>query len=351
MQNRQCGDVVGLTGQLDVRVTANHAGGRAWRVQQDALERFAIPPRLGVATVGGNQFGAQFQAFEVLPHSHQTLGFEVHRHHAGQSRLGFEDMASLAARRTAGVEHSLARRQIEQIGGQLRGFVLHADPAFGEAWQAAHVGGGFEDDAVAAVNAWCGGDAGVGQQAEVSIAAVMAAVDSQDHRRVRIVRRADGFPLLWPECLQGFLQPARVGGAHHRIAFQFGENRFAFALSVTQHGVEQGFGPRLFQLVGATDGFADGGMGRNAGVEQLVEADQQQRLDIGVSGLEWFLQQLGRQRRQTRLPASGAERQILGETAITVLDLVQLRRQRAVERSFSAQDSGECLGGGQTRVH
>jgi hypothetical protein len=36
----------------------------------------------------------------------------------------------------------LARRQVEQVGGQLRGFVLHADPAFGEARQAAHVGGG-----------------------------------------------------------------------------------------------------------------------------------------------------------------------------------------------------------------
>ncbi|MNP75406.1 hypothetical protein D3C76_1724630 [compost metagenome] len=92
-------------------------------------------------------------------------------------------------------------------------------------------------------------------------------------------------------------------------------------------------------------------MWRDAGVEQLVETDQQQCLDIGVGGLERFLQQLGRQCRQAWLPARGTERQVLGEAAITVLDLVQLRRQGTVERSFSAQDSGKCLGGGQTRIH
>ncbi|MOA06307.1 hypothetical protein D3C78_1259380 [compost metagenome] len=168
---------------------------------------------------------------------------------------------------------------------------------------------------------------------------------------MRIVRRANGFPLLWPERLQRFLQPARVSGAHHRIAFQLGENCFALALSITQHCVEQRLGPGLFQLVGATDGFTDGGMGRDAGIEQLIETDQQQCLDIGVGGFEWFLQQLGRQCRQARLPARGAKGQVLGEAAITVLDLVHLRRQRTVERGFSAQDSGKCLGGGQTRVH
>jgi hypothetical protein len=47
----------------------------------------------------------------------------------------------------------------------LRGFVLHADPAFGEARQAAHVGGGGQHDAVAAVLAGAGADARFGQQA------------------------------------------------------------------------------------------------------------------------------------------------------------------------------------------
>ena len=159
----------------------------------------------------------------------------------------------------------------------------------------------------------------------------MTTVDPQNHRRVRVVRRANGFPLLRPEGFQGFLQPARVSGAHHRVMFQFGQQRFAFTLGAAQHGVEQRFGPWLFQFVGAAHGFADGGVGRDAGVKQLVEADQQQRLDIGVRSLEWLLQQLGRQCRQTRLPTCGAKRQVLSETAVAVFNLVHLRRQRAVE--------------------
>ncbi|MCY1188287.1 hypothetical protein D9M73_293730 [compost metagenome] len=109
--------------------------------------------------------------------------------------------------------------------------------------------------------------------------------------------------------------------------FQLAQQGLAFPLRAAQYGIEQGLGPGLFQLVGATHGFADRGVGRDAGVEQLIETDQQQRFDIGVGSLERFLQQLGRQRRQARLPASGAKRQILGEAAITVFNLVQLRRQ------------------------
>lgn len=119
---------------------------------------------------------------------------------------------------------------------------------------------------------------------------MVAAVDPQDHRRVGIVGRADRFPLLWPERLERFLQPARVGGAYHGVALHAGEQGLAFALGATQHGVEQPFCPRLFQLVGAPDRLADGCVGRNAGIEQLIQADQQQCLHIGVGSLERLLQ-------------------------------------------------------------
>ena len=33
-------------------MAADHAGGRAWRVEQDALERLAVPPGRGVAAIG-----------------------------------------------------------------------------------------------------------------------------------------------------------------------------------------------------------------------------------------------------------------------------------------------------------
>ncbi len=89
--------------------------------------------------------------------------------------------------------------------------------------------------------------------------------------------------------LERLLQPARVGKANHRVAFELGEQRFAVTLGVAQHGIEQPFCPGLLQLLRAAHGFTNGGMRRNPGVEQLVQADQQQGLDIAVRCLEWLL--------------------------------------------------------------
>ncbi|MNJ48860.1 hypothetical protein D3C77_440660 [compost metagenome] len=308
-------------------MTANHTGGRARCIEQDALETLAVPPAGGVAGITGNQLGIQAQTVEVFPDPGQALGFEVDRDHGLQFRFGFEQVAGLAARRAAGVEHALAGREVEQVGSQLRGFVLNADPALIEPRQTAHIAGLGEEDAIDAVLAGTGLQSRFAQQFQVGITTVMTAVDPQDHRRMRIVGGADGFPLLGPEGLQRFLQPARVGGAHHGIAFEFGEDIVALALRAAQHGVEQGLGPGLFQLVGATHGFTQGGMGRNAGVEQLIQTYQQQRLDIGIGLLERLLQQALGQGRQPWLPACGAECQVLGQATVTQLDLVQLRRQ------------------------
>ncbi|MNO84600.1 hypothetical protein D3C76_759460 [compost metagenome] len=245
----------------------------------------------------------------------------------------------------------MAGGQFEQVGRQLRGLVLHAHPAFGEARQAAHITGLIQHDTVAAELAGAGADAGLCQQGQVGIAAVVAAVDPQDHRRVGVVGGADGFPLLWPEGFQRFLQPPRVGSAYHRVALHAGEQRFAFTLGAAQHGIEQGLGPRFFQLVGAANGLADGCVCRNARVEQLVQADQQQCLHIGIGGLERLLQQLRGQQVEARLPAGGAERQVLGQATVAFIDLVQLRRQRAVQRGLATEYSGKGTGGGEARVH
>ncbi|MNC72261.1 hypothetical protein D3C75_1232910 [compost metagenome] len=87
-----------------------------------------------------------------------------------------------------------------------------------------------------------------------------------------------------------------MGGANHRVVFKLGQQRFALTLGAAQYSVEQGLGPWFFQLVGAPHGFADGRVGRDSGVKQLIQPHQQQRLDIGIGGLERFLQQLTRQR-------------------------------------------------------
>ena len=107
-------------------------------------------------------------------------------------------MAGLAAGSAAGVQHALVRRQLEQVGGQLRGLILHADPAFGKAWQFADVTGLHEVDAVTTELAGGRFEADAVQLFQVGIAAVVAAVHPQGHRRVGVVRGADGLVLLRP---------------------------------------------------------------------------------------------------------------------------------------------------------
>ncbi|MNT82141.1 hypothetical protein D3C72_2218270 [compost metagenome] len=92
-------------------------------------------------------------------------------------------------------------------------------------------------------------------------------------------------------------------------------------------------------------------MRRDAGVEQLIQADQQQGFDIGVGLLERLLQQTLGQGREPWLPACGAERQVLGQATVTHFDLVQLRRQRAVQRSLAAEYCRQGAGGCQTWIH
>ncbi|MNH15266.1 hypothetical protein D3C79_748770 [compost metagenome] len=240
-------------------------------------------------------------------------------------------MAGLAARCTAGIEHPLARREVEQVGSQLRRFVLDADPALIEPRQTAHIAGLGEKDAIDAVLAGAGFKARCPQQFKVALTTVVTAIDPQDHRRVGIVRGANGFPLVRPEGLERLLQPPRMGCAHHWITLKLREDVGAFALRAAQYGIEQGLGPGLFQLVGTANRFTDCRMSGNAGVEQLIQADQQQGFDIGVGLLERLLQQTLGQGREPWLPACGAERQVLGQATVTHFDLVQLRGQRTVQ--------------------
>src|SRR3990167_10424485 len=123
------------------------------------------------------------------------------------------------------------------------------------------------------------------------------------------------------------------------------------ALGIAQYGIQQALERGFFQLVDAGHRFTDGGVGWNTAVKQLIEADQQQRLDITVGGLEGFLQQLLGDQGQAWLPACSAEGQILGQATVTRLNLVQQRRQAAAQRSLAGQHAGQGAGGSETWVH
>src|SRR5690554_6418640 len=79
LQGSQRGYVLGLAGQLDVRMTADHPGGGAGRVQQYALERSAIPPAGQLPPIGRLECSLQLQTLQILAHPLQSARLQIDR--------------------------------------------------------------------------------------------------------------------------------------------------------------------------------------------------------------------------------------------------------------------------------
>ncbi len=134
LRGRERGNVGGATQPADVGVAAGDARGAAGRVEQNAVEGLSVPPGGWMGGVGGEGVRLQAEAVQGVFHPTQTLSVFVEGEQVAIA--AFEQMHGLAARRGAGVEHALARLDVEQGGGVLRGGVLHAHPAALEAGQA-----------------------------------------------------------------------------------------------------------------------------------------------------------------------------------------------------------------------
>src|SRR5581483_5746875 len=115
----------------DVRVPSDHARRRARRVDQHPIEGLAVPPRCEFAGVGAERSGAQPEAAEVFVHPFEPLRVEVEgdKLHVGK----LENVRGLASWRCTGVQHTLARRQIEQGCGELCTCILYGYPTLAEA--------------------------------------------------------------------------------------------------------------------------------------------------------------------------------------------------------------------------
>ena len=98
----------------------------------------------------------------------------------------------------------------------------------------------------------------------------------------------------------------------------------ALALDLAQDRVDElGARARLGQL----DGLGDRGVGRDVGVEQLVEAEQQRRADLR---LEPAIDVPGNDPVERRPPLNGAEDEPLGKGAVTGVEVAGVAVQCAV---------------------
>src|SRR4029453_15392972 len=78
---------------------------------------------------------AELETPRRAAHEVEPAGVAVEREHRAVHPDALRDRSGLAARRRAGVERALARLWIEQADHELRGLVLHGEPAREEARQ------------------------------------------------------------------------------------------------------------------------------------------------------------------------------------------------------------------------
>ena len=108
-------------------------------IEQNAIERHAIPPRFRQRRIGADDLGVQCSALQIFTHPQKTLGVDVDGDQLGELRLALGDERSLAAGRRAGIEHPLSRSEPERKGNALRPEILHGNDALGKTGQFVHV--------------------------------------------------------------------------------------------------------------------------------------------------------------------------------------------------------------------
>ena len=112
------------------------ADGAAGGVDENALERAAVPPGFGVRRVGIDQRRGESESRETVRGELESVRIAVERHHLRQARTGLEHVRRLAAGRRAGVEDALSGSRVEVSGRKLRRGILHGDEPVGVTRQA-----------------------------------------------------------------------------------------------------------------------------------------------------------------------------------------------------------------------
>ncbi|KAG1548554.1 hypothetical protein G6F50_013435 [Rhizopus delemar] len=123
-------DVLGAAVEHDIRLAADHAGGRTRCIQQDRVERHAIPPGTGIAGISG-------QGLRVFAHAgtgigvtgaRQAPGVDIQRQQS-QARVAFQQVRRFATGRCAGIQYARAGSGGQCIRRTLRRQVLHRQRA------------------------------------------------------------------------------------------------------------------------------------------------------------------------------------------------------------------------------
>ncbi len=334
--------------QLHVRLAADDTGRRTRRVDENAIERAAIPPAVRIGSITHAHVGGQAEPLQVFAQTRQPPRVAVER---GQFDIGrFQDMRALAAGRGAGIEHALAVMQVEQAHGLLRGAVLHRKQALAVTGQTGHVAARLEDQRVGRIIRHAANDALLCQLRSEIRARDTASVDAQPQRRRCVVRGKDGFGLIRPIGVEFFDQPTSMRRARHRIAIQLRASRFALAQPAPQHGVDEARKRRLAQGARGLDRGSHGGVVAQVHDFQLHEAEHEQGADVGVALAQRPFQQAADSGVEAQPPACAFVQQARQQCAVARIRQFRGRCGKCRTQRLSRDDAGQRLRRQRARV-
>ncbi len=352
LQRAQRVDVLRPPVQQHVGLATDDAGRRTRRVQQDRVERLAVPPDRRLARIGGAQLRPHADPRERFAHPLQPPCVDIHRQQA-QRAIAFEQVRRLAAGGGAGIEHTRTDGGRQRIGHQLRSAVLDRHVAAGEARQRGH--GHRRIDANRIGSQRRGGRDEFRQRLSQALQIIRhrhaRAVDPQPQRGGFGARGENRIGLPGPVLAHALAQPRRPG------LFGCG-GRQAFALRAAQNRVDHPGLVRALQFPRGFHGGRERGMRRQLQRIDLGEADPQQRPQFAVAPAQRFLHPAAQGFVIADALAQRGEADRFGQRAIPrVRQARQARGQFRLERTPPVRDRiedarGQCAhGGAGARIH
>jgi hypothetical protein len=171
----------------------------------------------------------------------------------------------------------------------------------------------------------CDGDASGAQSFSILTAADASSIHAYPERRTGVVRLENGGGIVREVGAQCFDEPARMRRTQRDVCIDAGEQRRAFALATPQDCIQQARCARPAEHASCIHGFGDRRMFGDIGVEQLAQADDRERANLGLDPLlrtrEQFLQQCV----EPEIPAHAVVHERAGQASLLrrALDLEQ----------------------------
>ncbi len=323
-------------------MAANHAGRAARRVDEDPVERPAVPPLLRRRRVARDELGGEAESVEVLAHELDAL--------ASRSTAHTSLRPPVASRMwpvfPPGAAHASSTRwpaaTLEQRGRALRRQVLHRHLARGEPGQRLDADGVCNEHGRLDVRCRGGGDSGGGELGDVIGARRAHQVHAQPQRRSGIVGRENRLPVARMIGAQRVDEPARMresrlGHLERRLL-----ELLALPLEAAQHRVDETTGATRAEQRRGVDGRGYCGVRRYAQLLQLQQADAQQRGELRLLARERPCEKAARLPFEPVVPTQAAENERREQRLIAAGDTGrrQQRRRPGCARRALARRAG-----------